>query len=112
MYKIIVSDDRGYRGPTHFGKLDSQFWRAFKLKLHPYYNFSYLCRIDGLPLRYHYLPGIGSNHRGYCGDEQQPPDVRASFKGIQNDFGALCRDLLASHGVFKPLWAAVVIYIL
>ena len=29
MYKVIVSDDHNDRGPTHFEKLDSQFWHAF-----------------------------------------------------------------------------------
>ena len=56
-------------------------------------------RVDGLRVRYWYLPGFGADTA--CGDGEVKYDAR-------NDMAALCRSMLAEHKVKNSLWTAFV----
>ncbi len=64
----------------------------------------FCCRVDGEPLRYHYLPSRG--RRKLSTDCLDVPNN--STINYRNDFGALCNHLLRIHRVQRPLWAAIV----
>ena len=61
----------------------------------------YLCygRVDGLRVRYWYIPGFGANTG--CSDGKDVYDSK-------NDLVELCRHMLREHNVEKELWVAYV----
>lgn len=62
-------------------------------------SFIPLFRVDGLYLRYWYIPGFGADTG--CSDGKSKYDSR-------NDLAELCRQMMRAHGVHKELWAAYV----
>jgi hypothetical protein len=56
-------------------------------------------RVDGLYVRYWYIPGFGADTG--CGDDRKAYDSR-------NDLAQLCRHMMLEHHIEKDLWVAFV----
>ncbi|KAK2144193.1 hypothetical protein LSH36_777g00004 [Paralvinella palmiformis] len=69
------------------GKFAADTWACHNMK------------VDGLYLRYWYIPGFGADTG--CSDGKSKYDSR-------NDLAELCRQMMRAHGVHKELWAAYV----
>ena len=62
------------------------------------YNYCFH-RVDGLHVRYWYIPGFGAATG--CSDGKGTFDSR-------NDLSQLCRHMMSAHNIDKELWAAFV----